>query len=203
MSSLLPLRPTVTREPTSDSFLVNIDDEAADEVFAALSSSTAREILAALYDEPQTASDVANAVDTSLQNTKYHVDKLVDADLIEVVDIWYSEHGREMKVYAPSNSSVVLVASNESALDSLREAIKRLIGAIGLLGFVSFGIDRVIQILGRPSSADTTPQSIEIGGHTLDPINTGIQMISPSVLFFAGGLFVLSLISVWWYRSKF
>ena len=115
MSRLFPLRRSV--EPTGEEpRLVDIDEDAADEVFGALSSETARSILAALYEEPRTASDLAEAVDTSLQNVRYHLEKLVDAELVEVADTWYSERGTEMKVYAPRSESLVLFAGSVAAL---------------------------------------------------------------------------------------
>jgi len=55
-----------------------------------------------LYEEPQTASDIAKSLDMSVQNAKYHLDKLEEAGLIEIIDIWYSDRGREMNVYAPT-----------------------------------------------------------------------------------------------------
>jgi len=40
-----------------------------------------------LYEEPQTASDIAKSLDMSVQNAKYHLDKLEEAGLIEIIDI--------------------------------------------------------------------------------------------------------------------
>jgi len=60
-----------------------------------------------LYEEPQTASDIAKSLDMSVQNAKYHLDKLEEAGLIEIIDIWYSDRGREMNVYAPTSSSII------------------------------------------------------------------------------------------------
>ncbi|MFB6218883.1 MAG: ArsR/SmtB family transcription factor, partial [Halobacteriaceae archaeon] len=109
MSRLLPFRTPVERE-SDEPRVLGIDDDAADEVFDALASRTAREILGALYEEPRTASDLAEGVDTSLQNVRYHLDSLTDAGLVEVADTWYSSRGTEMKVYAPADSSVVVFA---------------------------------------------------------------------------------------------
>src|SRR6056297_1480512 len=113
---LIPGRSSAGRGDGSQ--VVGIREEAADEVFEALSSRTAREILAALYEEPDTASSVADTVDTSLQNASYHIEKLVDADLVEVADTWYSEQGREMKVYAPASESLVVFAADEASKPS-------------------------------------------------------------------------------------
>jgi len=97
-----------------------------------------------LYEEPQTASDIAKSLDMSVQNAKYHLDKLEEAGLIEIIDIWYSDRGREMNVYAPTSSSIILFAgnSNESGLcarfsnnhlESLASLVLRVSSLVGYL----------------------------------------------------------------------
>lgn len=158
MAQLLPFRsdPDADQPPR----LVNIDDEeTADEVFAALSSETARNILSELYEEPTTASEVAESVDTSLQNARYHLDKLQAAGLVTEVDTWYSSRGTEMTVYAPTNDPLVVTAGGREHAAVLRNAVKRLMGAIGILGLASLLINRVARDFGptteQPVSADT------------------------------------------------
>ncbi|MFB6137790.1 MAG: ArsR/SmtB family transcription factor [Halobacteriaceae archaeon] len=130
MSSLFPRRPPVDQE-RGDARVLRVDGDAADEVFAALGSETARTILGALYEEPGTATDVAEAADTSLQNARYHLEKLVDADLVEVVDTWYSDRGTEMTVYAPASEGVVVFAGDDEDRSRLRAALERVLGRVG------------------------------------------------------------------------
>ena len=141
MAKLLPFKPEL---PSRDQQprLVDLDDETADEVFAALSSATARNIVSELYSEPATASDVANAVDTSLQNARYHLDKLQAAGVIESVDTWYSSRGTEMTVYAPTNEPLVVAAGKEESTGVLREALTRMLSAVAILGILSVLVDR-------------------------------------------------------------
>jgi len=150
MSRLLPFRTPVDREE-SEPRVVGIDNDAADEVFAALSSETARGILNTLYEEPRTASDLAEAVDTTLQNVRYHLENLQEAGLIEVADTWYSSRGTEMKVYAPADSSVVLFAGDESTGPTIREALGRLVQGIGVLALASVLVQRLVS----PPPVDT------------------------------------------------
>lgn len=141
MAKLLPFKPEL---PSRDQQprLVDLDDETADEVFAALSSATARNIVSELYTEPATASDVADAVDTSLQNARYHLDKLQAAGVIEPVDTWYSSRGTEMTVYAPTNEPLVVAAGKEESTSVLREALTRMLSAVAILGILSVLVDR-------------------------------------------------------------
>jgi len=119
MSALLPQRSPVER-PGNDPQVVNLDDTSSDAVFSVLSSTVARTLLAELYRGPATQSELADSVDTSIQNVSYHLDNLVDAGLVGVVDQWYSEKGREMDVYAPDGGSLVLVVGG--AVDLEEEA---------------------------------------------------------------------------------
>jgi DNA-binding transcriptional ArsR family regulator len=89
----------VTPTPTNRE-IVEVADDRADALFEALGSGTAREILAQLLQEPRTASELTEEMDTSLQNIHYHLKKLDDAEAIEEVAVEYSSRGREMSVYA-------------------------------------------------------------------------------------------------------
>jgi len=114
-----------------------------------------------LYEEPQTASDIAKSLDMSVQNAKYHLDKLEEAGLIEIIDIWYSDRGREMNVYAPTSSSIILFAGNSNEKRSLRKILKQSLGITGILGIASFLFGWVLSNL-RPETivdTDTDPKS--------------------------------------------
>lgn len=136
MSRLLPSR-SDPQPSDGDPRVVGVDSEDADELIAALSSETARELLAKMHEEPGTPSELSDRVDTTLQNTQYHLGKLEDADLVDVVDTVYSEKGREMKVYAPSDQPLVLFAGRESESTGLKTALARLLGGIGALAAAS------------------------------------------------------------------
>jgi DNA-binding transcriptional ArsR family regulator len=85
-----------------------VDEEQPSDVLQTVSSDTAQQILATLDGEPATTSDIAEAIDTSIQNAKYHLDRLYEADLVEAVDTWYSIKGAEMTVYALSVEELVV-----------------------------------------------------------------------------------------------
>ncbi|KAB1197478.1 MULTISPECIES: helix-turn-helix domain-containing protein [Haloferax] len=126
-----------------DPRVIGLDSDEADELLAAISSSTARSVLASLHEAPATSSELAADVDTSLQNVQYHLGNLSDAGLIEVVDTRYSEKGREMKVYTPSDRALVVVAGREDETRGLKGALSRLIGGIGVLGVGGVVVNRL------------------------------------------------------------
>lgn len=227
MGSLLPLRSESRPTPEKGTRVVGVADDAADEVFEAMAAATTREVLSAVYREPGTATEIADRVDTSLQNATYHLEKLQDVELIEVGDTWYSENGNEMKVYTPTNESVVMVAGSEATRSRLREALGRLLGSVGLLAVASLLVEQVVEFPGqdvRPTddvTFEATSGDYQIENATMvdesaeqatpAPESTGVLellssldvggLLSPGVLFFLGGLAALLLVGVWTYRA--
>ncbi len=130
--SLLPSSPD-GRRADGEPRVVDVESEEADEVFAALSSDTARSLLIALHDQPAPAGELAARVDTSVQNVQYHLNKLESAGAVEVAETTYSKKGREMSVYAPADQSLVIFAGDERERSPVRNALTRLVGAVSLL----------------------------------------------------------------------
>lgn len=160
MSGLLPST-SEAEPPETEPRVVGVDDEDADRLLSALSSGTARSVYAALHDQPMTPSEVAESVDTSLQNAQYHIGKLADADLIDVHDTRYSAKGREMKVYAPSDAPVVLFAGPSEESSSVKSVLTNLLGGVGVLGIASLVVQR---LFGDGLSAPTLGGAGAAGG---------------------------------------
>ncbi|WP_435346297.1 helix-turn-helix domain-containing protein [Haloarchaeobius sp. HRN-SO-5] len=157
MSRLLPFRSDeTTPAPEQPPRVVDLEGDDADKVFGALSSDTARKIYTCLHDEPRTPSDVAEEIDSSIQNVRYHLEKLEDAGLIDVVDVWYSSRGNEMNVYAPQ-SGPLIVSGDEQRSTRLRSALSRFVGGVGVLAaaslFVQYGLPRLLGATSWTSSS--------------------------------------------------
>ena len=189
MKNLIPSRSTIERKSSQPARVIQLDEDVADEVLNALSSKTTRQILAAVYEDPKPASELADAADTSIQNTHYHLESLRDADLIEVVETVYSAQGNELKVYGPTNQSFVVFAGDDKIKSPLRRFLRQVVPVITVLGMMSFIIERLVSKLVSDSSSSSAMLSVD-AGH--DPI-TGL-FLTPGFLFFAGGLAVLLLI---------
>ena len=159
MARLFPFRSEPV-EHEGQPRVVDLEGEDADAVFSALSSTTARQIYARLDEEPGTPSDVADAIDSSIQNVRYHLEKLENAGLVSVVDTWYSSRGNEMSVYATTDGPLI-VTSDESTASQLKAAISRLIGAIGALAggslMVQYGLTRWLEPGGPAATEDAAP----------------------------------------------
>ena len=145
MSRLLPSLPDATpeeREPR----VVGVDDDEADDLIAALGSETARAILSTLHDRPATKSEIADEVDTSLQNVQYHLSRLDEADLVDVVDTAYSEKGREMDVYAAADEPLVLFSGGSEESTGIKTALMRLLGGYGIIGLAALAAQRLLAV---------------------------------------------------------
>lgn len=222
MGKLLPFRtdssPREDREPK----VIDLDGDEADEVFDALSSSTTRQLLSLLYEQPRPASELADEADTTLQNVRYHLEKLSNAELVEIVDVWYSSTGNEMNVYAPTDTAVVLFMGDDSG-PPIRSAIKEFAGGLGVIGLAAIALrslvdfgddDDSILLTGDHSYAETeetpsvdepapTPspeleENLEMAPID-DPIGYGQGIIEglasdPGAIFFLGGMLALALI---------
>jgi len=115
--SAFPVGESVTSDP--DRRTVSLDE--ADDILDSLTSDTARAVLMALHENPNTASDLAGQIDTSIQNIQHHLNQLQAAELVEVADTWYSEKGREMKVYVLATDPIVIHAGESQQRSPRRE----------------------------------------------------------------------------------
>ncbi|WP_255193354.1 ArsR/SmtB family transcription factor [Natronobeatus ordinarius] len=153
-------------EPEEPS-VVGLDDEEADKLFDALGSETSRAVLAACYERGRTRSELADDLETSIQNVGYHVDKLESAGLLEPVETRYGENGREVRVYEPSKRAVIVAAGEPGLVERLADALERLFAPVVLVGLVAMvaavvarGPER-LKMLGDDAAAETTTRAAE------------------------------------------
>ena len=74
----------------------------------ATSSPTAAELLDSLAAGQKTATELEEETHYPLPTIQYHITNLLNAGLIEVTGTRYSEKGRKMKVYAASDTLLVI-----------------------------------------------------------------------------------------------
>ena len=71
----------------------------AQKIAKAMSSPASASLYNKLADAPATASSLAESTGLPLTTVKYHLENLLDAGVIEVVNQRWSEKGRVMKIY--------------------------------------------------------------------------------------------------------
>lgn len=152
-----------------------LEDEDTDQLFDALGSEMSRAVLAACYEDGQTRSELADELETSIQNISYHVDKLESAGLLEPVETRYGANGSEVPVYEPSKQAVIIAAGEANFVDRLSEAIDKLFAPVALAGLLSL----IVGILVRGPA----PVGMMGGGAVTDPTGTQAGVITASVTF--------------------
>lgn len=191
-------------EPTQQPRIMEMDDEGADEVLSALSPTTRRRLYRALFTEPQTTSELAESVDTSIQNVQYHLETLQDAGLVEPVETVYSGKGNEMTVFAPADDPLVFVGDPDR-LPAVRESLHHVVGGLAVLGVVSLFVQWLVarEFAVRPRARDATTMTatedvaMEAAGEaSADPSLQWliIEVLEPGVVFFVGALVVAAII---------
>ena len=124
MSGLLPSEGNVDMGGESSPRVHWLEDDETEQLIGSLACDTARDILSCLHDAPATATELAEEVETSIQNARHHLGNLAEADLVRVAGTRYSEKGREMKVYAPTEGPlVVCVGGDERDREGVADAI--------------------------------------------------------------------------------
>ncbi|WP_226928625.1 helix-turn-helix domain-containing protein [Halomicrobium sp. ZPS1] len=164
--------------------IAGIEDEDADQLFDALSSEMSRAVLAACYDDGRTRSELADDLETSIQNISYHVDKLESAGLLEPVETRYGANGSEVLVYEPSKQAVVIAAGETTFVDRLSEAIDTLFAPVALAGLLAI----VVGVLVRGPA----PVGMMGGGPMNETTGTQVGLVAASVTF-VSCLLIISL----------
>ena len=196
---LLPRRAEVEAAP-GEARVLDIDGADADRAFEALSSETARRILAVIYDQPSTPPEVREEVGTSLQNVHYHLKKLTEADLIEPAGVSYSAKGNEMTVYAPKSEAVVLFAGRQSARSRITRVLGRVLGLYILLAAAVAALGSIEQLLAGPTGGgDAAAESARIAADSATEVGLGgAAGLDPLLVFFLGGLVAIALLTSYW-----
>ncbi|KTG10388.1 transcriptional regulator [Haloprofundus marisrubri] len=193
MSGLLPSDRDTERETRTPRVLW-LDDDDAEQLISSLSSETARSILTELYERDATASELSEAVDTSLQNVRHHLGNLQDAGLVDIVGTEYSVKGREMNVYAPVDSPLVVCAGQEDDRASVLDSLRKFVGVAAILAVGAvlvqwlFGAAVTVSDVGGPGTAP------RVGDSVADGVAPLLGTLPPGVAFLAGGALVLAVV---------
>ena len=197
-------------EPTQQPRIMEMDDEDTDEVLSALSPTTRRRLYRALFTEPQTTSELAESVDTSIQNVQYHLETLQDAGLVEPIETVYSGKGNEMTVFAPASDQLVFVGDADR-LPAINESLSHVVGGLAVLGVASLLVQWVVarEFAMRPQAREASAMTATEDAAMEAAAQTGadpgfqwliIEVLEPGLVFFVGSLVVAALV-VWLRRS--
>jgi DNA-binding transcriptional ArsR family regulator len=105
-----PSRPEGTALPRTDGVIIlEPGDAKAQKIGRAMASRTAGEILQLLKNGSETATHIAEALSIPITTVQYHLENLVDAEIITIVERRWSQKGREVKVYGLREQMLIVV----------------------------------------------------------------------------------------------
>lgn len=162
----------------------------AQKIAKAMASPTAGDLFNTLSDGPLTATALAEQTGFPLTTVKYHLNNLLDADLIEVVDSRWSEKGREMKIYGVKDQVVVLAPRKRPDVRQIVERYGVIAGAITIGCGVVLAIPNMLSRF-LPTQNPGVAVAREIT--EVAPVFDWAAFVQNAVLiFFAGAILVLA-----------
>jgi DNA-binding transcriptional ArsR family regulator len=195
MSSIIDRMQSKPEHDPGDARVVAFADGDADRMLEALGTETRREIVTQLFEGPATTSELADELDSSVQNIHQHLGRLEDAGLVTSVDTVYSEKGAEMRLYAPAHDPLVFVGE-EQRERRVRRSLRELVVGAGLLAgatvLVQIGAERLVAS-GSATAPGIGPLSYPSGGTSpalvLEWVVFGI--LEPCIVFLLACLLLL------------
>jgi DNA-binding transcriptional ArsR family regulator len=178
--------------------IIEMTDADADDVLDTLGAETRREAFRLLFEEPRTPSELADTLDTSIQNVDYHLSALEEVGLVERIDTVYSAKGNEMTVYGPANDPLVFVGENRWR-DPIEQTLRNVVTGLGLLAgaalLVQWGAEAFVRsrtaVAGRagPAGHDSVTFSDGTVGWVV------FDVLEPGVLFFVVALLFAAVVA--------
>ncbi|HJJ38935.1 MAG TPA: winged helix-turn-helix domain-containing protein [Methanocorpusculum sp.] len=142
---------------------IRIVEQGSDEarlISKAMASSTASELLDALSERPKTATELEAETGYPLPTIQYHMGNLLNAGLVQVSKIRYSEKGKPMKQYAAADT--ILVISPKKKTDEEVRPVLRKYGFTAA-GFI-LGVAAVACVSGNVLKRFAAPQMANTAG---------------------------------------
>ena len=145
-------------------------DERAQRIARAMASQTANAIIQAFGSGPLTSSEVARSMAIPITTATYHIENLLNAGLIEVMETRWSEKGREVKVYGLANQ-VVIIAPPES---DLRAVLKKYATLFGIVVLASVGLWGILPAV-LPAPQDGMMPKVAGGGEDITAFRAPLE----------------------------
>jgi len=154
-------------QATEELVFLDTGQEQAQKFIRAMSNQNANDILQLLKESGSLRlSDIAEHLGMSLNATKYHIENLMDAGLLEISNTRYSVKGRKVKMYRMKNQIFIVAPSMTDRKQILSAVLKYgsfmglyIVLAISFIAFVP-----VVAIAGSiPLSGSLQPGTSSVG----------------------------------------
>jgi DNA-binding transcriptional ArsR family regulator len=187
-------------------------DERAKKIARAMASQTANDIIQAFGERPMTSSEIARLMNIPITTASYHIDNLLDAGLLNVIETRWSKKGREIKVYGLTNQVLII----DPAISDLRTVLQKYAMFFGIVILATLGLWGILPMLLMPVVGDVSApraQSVYGGEEKVSAFNAppadaaGVPAVHDLVMgFFIGACLVLLALLVYelhyWWRTS-
>jgi DNA-binding transcriptional ArsR family regulator len=207
-------------------------DERAQKIAKAMASRTAGEILQLLKEGSHASTQIAESLKIPITTVQYHLENLVDAGVITIVEKRWSQKGREVKVYGLRDQMLIVVPRGGDlkgillrygaifAVVALATIVLALLGPAfapavspAFQGSLPTALPRAPNEAGEAAdhllkgAANQTPTPIATPATWAIPeTSTAPAMPSLPLVFFLGGLLVIAVMlgyEIWvWHRTR-
>ena len=119
--------------------LVDLNEKKTKKLAETITSETSRKILNYLADKSHdTEANIAKSLKIPISTVHYHLQKLTEANLVNVEEYHYSAKGREVNHYKLANKYIIIAPKKVSGL---REKLKGILP----VGIIALGISAVLK----------------------------------------------------------
>lgn len=192
----------------NDVVVIQPGDEQAQKIARAMASQTANAVIQAFGNGPLTSSEVARRMKIPITTASYHIENLLAAGLIEVMETRWSEKGREVKVYGLANQVFIIAPP----VSDLRSVLKKYTTLFGVVVLASIGLWSILPAV-LPLDGVTPASRSVTGGEELSmlqaPVSDAAVALSVHDLvmgFFFGACAVLLALLIYeiyyWWRTS-
>lgn len=201
---------------TDEIIVMEPGEERAQKIAKAMGSQTASDILRFLAGGAKSLTDITDTLAVPMNTAKYHVENLLDAGLITVIDTKYSVKGREVKLYSLTNQ-LLIVAPRKADLRSL---LLKYAALFGIVSVASLAVYALLPVMagGSVAAPMAAPAAFGSGGAERNDAGVAAMKVSyetlamsspagpdPAIAFFLGGvlvIFVLLCYEAWLWKRR-
>ncbi|MCK9276879.1 MAG: helix-turn-helix domain-containing protein [Methanoculleus sp.] len=142
-----------------DVVVIQPGDERAQKIARAMASQTANAVIQAFGGGPLTSSEVSRQMAIPITTASYHIENLLDAGLLEVMETRWSEKGREVKVYGLTNQVLIIAPP----ISDLRSVLQKYATLFGIVVLSSLGLWAILPAV-LPALEGMPPEPRLAGG---------------------------------------
>lgn len=157
---------------TQDVIILEPGQEQAQKFIKAISNQTAGEVLQLLKEAgPLRLSDIAEKLKLSLNATKYHIENLMEAGLLEISNTKYSVKGRKIKMYRMKNQIFIVAPALTEKKQIISAVLKygSFLGVYILVAVVFLALVPLTAINGSIPLAGSLQPGVPVSGTVILP----------------------------------